>query len=117
MAGLTREQVTYQVAQWAANDPEVLKRAREIIGGRVTHSTFPDPMDLLAAFIGDIVHTNGNGFCHTVDAPQGKPINWDRVRPFWDLESIRGLRKVVGRYDFYVVGVDWDAVVEELKPE
>ncbi|MBD3004580.1 hypothetical protein [Streptomyces sp. 5-10] len=109
MAGLTRDQVTYQVAQWAANDPGVLERARRILAGEPERHTDKGRADLLALFIGDLVYSNGNGYSHTLDEYP--------FPPFWDAEALQGLREVIDRHDFYVTGVDWDAVAEELKPE
>ena len=109
MPGLTKDQVTYQVSQWAANDREVLERARKILAGEPERHADKSRPDLLALFISDMVHTQGNGFCYVVDSPP--------LRPFWDHEAMMGLRADVNRFDLYVTGVDWDAVAEELRPE
>lgn len=109
MAGLTKDQITYQVAQWAANDPAVLERARRILAGEPERHADVSRVNLLALFIGDIVYTNGNGFAYILDSPP--------KAAFRDREALRGLRETVSRGDFYVTGVDWGAVVETLTAE
>jgi hypothetical protein len=107
--GLTRDQVTYQVAQWVANDQGVLERARRILAGEPKRHADKSRADLLALFIGDLVYSNGNSYSHILDEYP--------FPSFWDVEGLRGLREVVSRGDFYVEGVDWDAVAAELREE